>query len=294
MRLLLLFLTLLPVFSFAQKREVFRIDSLPKAGVLLNQGWKWHAGDNPEWAKEGFDDAGWEDIDPTKEISELPQISPGQIGWLRIRLILKENASLPLSLMIVQSSASEIYLNGARWQQIGKINTDPAQIQAINPVGFPYALRPNKDSLYNIALRFVLQPGILYNNHFLKKNPLFSARILLSDEATSMYSRQLAWLLLRDVSRSAIYFIMGLIFFLLYIFSPARLMNLYFSFYAIFYGVAWMALSLTNLSLPVGYYFWLSNAFIIGGTIGLIFFSHVYLYFIGAVQKLDLLGIFSF
>jgi hypothetical protein len=219
----------------AQQREVIRIDSLPKEGILLDKGWKWHMGDNPEWAKPGLNDAGWENIDPTKEISALPQLSPGQIGWLRIRLILKENTSLPLSLMIEQSSASEIYINGALWQQIGKISTDPARIQAINPFGFPYVLKPSKDTL-NIALRFVLQPGISYGNHFGMRNPLFSARVLMSNEATSMHSRQLAWILLRDFSKAAIFFIMGLIFCLLYIFSPARLMNLYFSLYAIFWG----------------------------------------------------------
>ncbi len=270
MRNLLFLLLLLPVILIAQQREVFRIDNLPKAGILLNQGWKWHAGDNPEWAKPDFDDSGWQDIDPTKEISELPQLSPGQIGWLRIRLIRKENASLPLSLMIAQSSASEIYLNGALWQQIGKINTDPAQIRAINPLGFPYVLQPSKDTL-NIALRFVLQPGISYGNHFGMRNPLFSARVLISNKATSMYSRQLAWILLRDVSKSAIFFIMGLIFCLLYIFFPARLMNLYFSLYAILGGLSWVIFSLTRLSLPVGYYFWLNNAGLIGETVGLIF-----------------------
>jgi len=50
MRNLIFSLLLFPLLAFAQKREVFRIDSLPKEGILLNQGWKWHAGDNPEWA----------------------------------------------------------------------------------------------------------------------------------------------------------------------------------------------------------------------------------------------------
>ena len=64
MRNFIVYLLLFPLLAFAQKREVFRIDSLPKAGILLNQGWKWHAGDNPEWAKAEFDDAGWKLMSP--------------------------------------------------------------------------------------------------------------------------------------------------------------------------------------------------------------------------------------
>ena len=45
---LLLFLSL-PVF--AQQRTIFKIDSLPANGILLDKGWKFHVGDNPDWAK---------------------------------------------------------------------------------------------------------------------------------------------------------------------------------------------------------------------------------------------------
>ena len=55
-RHLIFCLLLFPLLAFAQNEAIFRINSLPKEGVLLNQGWKWHAGDNPEWAKPEFDD----------------------------------------------------------------------------------------------------------------------------------------------------------------------------------------------------------------------------------------------
>ncbi|MCU0339045.1 MAG: hypothetical protein MUE30_04115 [Spirosomaceae bacterium] len=54
-------------FVFAQKTAVFKIDSLPTQGILLDKGWKWHGGDNPEFAKPDFDDSAWEGIDPTKD-----------------------------------------------------------------------------------------------------------------------------------------------------------------------------------------------------------------------------------
>ncbi len=62
--ILTLFLALTCSIGFAQ---VFRIDSLPEQGILLDKGWKYQAGDNPDWAKADFDDSKWESIDPTKE-----------------------------------------------------------------------------------------------------------------------------------------------------------------------------------------------------------------------------------
>ena len=87
MKKLTLFLILLSFNAFTQKSEVFCIDSLPTEGVLLDKNWKFHVGDNPDFAKPDFDDSTWTPIDPTKDIMDLPQIPKnGQIGWLRLTL----------------------------------------------------------------------------------------------------------------------------------------------------------------------------------------------------------------
>ncbi|MBK9492107.1 MAG: hypothetical protein IPO07_27365 [Haliscomenobacter sp.] len=94
MKKVLLFLLMIPACIFAQQREVFRIDSLPPEGILLDQGWKWHAGDNPEWAKAEFNDSKWEAIDPMKGIFELPQLSKkGEISWFRLYFSLSKTPS---------------------------------------------------------------------------------------------------------------------------------------------------------------------------------------------------------
>ncbi len=87
MKQLVIFLLFLSNYTFAQKSEIFRIDSLPTEGVLLNKGWKFHAGDNPDWAKADFDDSGWESIDPSKDIMDLPQLLKTDIGWLHYKRI---------------------------------------------------------------------------------------------------------------------------------------------------------------------------------------------------------------
>ena len=105
-----LILTLICSVGFAQKQEAFRIDSLPKEGILLDKGWKWHAGDNLDFAKADFDDSKWENINPIFTIPELPNIDTKQPLWLRIKLNATSKKAIAFS--IKQSSASEIFLNG--------------------------------------------------------------------------------------------------------------------------------------------------------------------------------------
>ena len=73
---------------FAQQSAVFKV-YLPTQGILLDKGWKWQGGDNPNFAKVDFDDSKWESIDPTKDIFDLPQIpKTGQIGCSGLGLVL--------------------------------------------------------------------------------------------------------------------------------------------------------------------------------------------------------------
>ena len=84
-------LTILLAFMsmLAQAQPVFHLDSLPTAGVLLDKGWTFHAGDNLDFARPEFDDKSWEPLNPALDIFELPQVpKTGKIGWLRLHLVL--------------------------------------------------------------------------------------------------------------------------------------------------------------------------------------------------------------
>ena len=53
------------------------IDSIPANGILLDKGWKYTAGDDPDYAKPDYDDSKWQAINPTADIQELPQLKHG-------------------------------------------------------------------------------------------------------------------------------------------------------------------------------------------------------------------------
>ena len=103
------------------------IDSIPAGGILLNKGWKFKTGDNPDYAKPDLDDSGWRSINPPLDIHDsLPQITRSGICWFRLHLSFDSRLlKSQLALVIQQSGASEIYLNGHLIHRYGIINDDP-------------------------------------------------------------------------------------------------------------------------------------------------------------------------
>jgi hypothetical protein len=76
----------LSIFSCSSQTQI--VGTIPNDGVLLEKGWKFHAGDDPQYAKPDFDDEGWQTIDPTKDIYDLLELRKG-IVWFRLNFILK-------------------------------------------------------------------------------------------------------------------------------------------------------------------------------------------------------------
>ncbi|HEX3386593.1 MAG TPA: hypothetical protein VHS53_15440 [Mucilaginibacter sp.] len=83
---LLAFLLLtIAVNAGAQPGQVFNLNKLSKNDTLLS-GWKFQAGDNPQWAKPGFDDSRWQLADPGTDVTKFSQLKKQGIGWLRLHI----------------------------------------------------------------------------------------------------------------------------------------------------------------------------------------------------------------
>ena len=234
MRNLFFCLLLFPLLAFTQNEGVFSIDSLPKEGVLLNQGWKWQVGDNPEWAKAEFDDSKWESIDPTKDVMDLPQIQDGKIAWMRLKLKLDSSLMpLPLALKISQVIASEIYVDGRLLERFGKL--DSTQIKGIF-AGLDFSIGlPKRNGNIIIAIRFALQKSIPYNRFGGHPNNCFRASLVPIKQigARTNITQNIMFFGLK-AGAFLILFVLHLVFFILY---PLQKANLYFSGMALCYVI---------------------------------------------------------
>ncbi|GAB3644159.1 hypothetical protein GCM10027423_47960 [Spirosoma arcticum] len=162
---LLLVQVLTTTYSQNPLLAVFLPD-IPADGLLLNEGWRFRSGDNPIGASPQLDDRQWSNLDPTKDIRDLPQLQRSGVGWLRLHMT--TGPGLPSTMVhVFQSVASEIYLDGRLLYRFGTVSTIPERVQAYNPnAAFYLPLQSSSEHL--LAVRFACQPGLDYNTKHLR------------------------------------------------------------------------------------------------------------------------------
>ncbi|CAN5739611.1 hypothetical protein BH10BAC2_BH10BAC2_35310 [soil metagenome] len=177
--LLVFFLLIGKCFSQQQSSSIFILDSISGKGVKLDKGWKFHAGDNPQWSKPGYDDKAWQPVDPTLELHLLPMVKEAGIGWFRLKM--KVDSSLlneRIAMMLTSQGASEIYLNGELIYKFGTVSTDFKTEKTRSLSSRPLSLKLGDQPLQELAVRYSFHKKNLYVSNaysscvqlFLKEN----------------------------------------------------------------------------------------------------------------------------
>src|SRR6476661_1602762 len=196
--------------QFDSLQNIFYLKKLPPEGILLDKGWKFISGDNPVYAHPEYDDKKWRPINPTLDIHDLPQVTKPGIGWLRLHLSIDSNLlKEQLAIMIHQSGASEIYLNGRLLYRFGIVSTDPNEVKAYDPVDKPVSILFGKNITQVLAVRFTLQPHLLYTNEFARTNPLLEMGINQTDRFFEPYFHNVGQDL--DFFRIGVFFILTIL-----------------------------------------------------------------------------------
>ncbi len=281
MRCFIVFLFFIPIFSFSQNSSIFKIDSLPTQGILLDKDWKWHAGDNPEYARTDLDDSGWGKIDPTLDIFALPQLpKTGEIFWLRLHLSLDSALNQQTVIKIEQSGATEVFLNGKQIAGYGLLSKNITAIKAANSTGWSVSFPIQKSGVNVLSVRYAFQPHILYNSHWGYRNKCFAARINSPENANAaldiVHSSDKIYMLLVGV-----FVILCPLYFVFYIFYPTQKFNLYFSGYALSQILFWSWL----IYYYSGYSYQLENL-VLQSTLFLTVVVSGYLFLLLAVYRL--------
>ena len=216
--------------------RVLTLDDIEKGGALL-VNWKYHPGDDQEWASPAFDDTGWESIASTElSLKEIPRSGWKGIGigWFRLHLSVRDERlwHTPLALQVIyQAGASEIYLDGELIYTFGKVgNTkeeeepywerNPQVISFSGETDHLIAVRYSNFSSYQLTpvLGFALRIGTL--------NSDIKGRVNIVRSGTTL---QMVW--------TAILIFMMLQHLLLFFFYPRARENLYFALSAGSIGV---------------------------------------------------------
>jgi two-component system, NtrC family, sensor kinase len=158
----------------------------------------------------------------------------GQIGWFRLRLSVDSAVNQQMVLMIQQSSASEVYLNGLLIHQFGTLSTTPREIKAFNPLEKPVSFPFKKDSRQVLAVRYALQPQVLYANHFGSQNKILAIVLISTEKAMDRYSKSSNFNNVWNSFAIGLNIILCVLYFAFYLYYPKQRANLYFSIYCLF------------------------------------------------------------
>ncbi len=151
--------------SFSQDsfNHAIHLSKLAPEGVLLDKGWKFQAGDNPEWAMPGYDDRGWRSINPALELHNLPEVREAEIGWFRLKLEVDSLlASKSLAILVSTIGASEIYLNGKLIYRFGIVSANYKEEQTRFFFDRPFSLKLDQQTSHVIAIRYSFNKENLY------------------------------------------------------------------------------------------------------------------------------------
>ncbi len=80
--------------------------------------WRYHPGDNLDWADPEFDDSSWELVDTRLRPAQFSKIEWRGVGWFRLHVSLPSSKSL--GVFIEQAGTSEVYVDGQFFCRFGK------------------------------------------------------------------------------------------------------------------------------------------------------------------------------
>ncbi len=242
-------LVIAPLLSNAQSSEVFTLtkESLQdgKAIALDKLQWKYHAGDDLNWANPNFDDSSWETLNGTiLTLENLPKSGWNGIGWFRLRLNVDESLiNQQLALIMDHWGASEIYVDGVLVNQFGTVGAGAETEEAYKPNFKPFFFdfRDNRAE-HLIAVRHSAAATRDFSQIIAKVGLYNSAGANLAGLEVSLAHSPNA---VRDFEkaekietiarflRGGMLLIIGILFLLLYAFYPSRKASLYFSLYSL-------------------------------------------------------------
>jgi len=153
------------------------LDSIPKGGIILNSGWKFMPGDNPEWMHPEFIDSGWETVDPTLELHHLTEVRSSGIVWFRLKLdIAPDLRRKSVGMFISGYGAMEIYVNGKASYNFGIPAKDYKSEETRFFTNNLYTLDFDSTSALAIAVRYSFNKQNLYIK-FANKRPLLKIEL---------------------------------------------------------------------------------------------------------------------
>lgn len=175
----------------AQENLFIASDSLIVNNVLnlgANDGWRFQAGDNPQWANPGFDDSDWIPLKPAGLAQPIPDSLWQGYGWFRYRFAADSTIyNNNWSLYFFTWGAADVFLDGKLIRSFGRFSTERMGEVSNMPLSqtYPDIFLAPKDS-HVLAVRYSYHEGQKYWNLLGKYSLYFGFGIGLGTEGLNI------------------------------------------------------------------------------------------------------------
>jgi two-component system, NtrC family, sensor kinase len=223
--------------------NVYKIDSIPKDGILISRGWKVKHEDKSVFSNSNLDDSKWDTTDIDKPFSELAPIEKNHIGWFRKKILIDSSlVGKPYIFNIMITGAAEIYLNGKLIHEIGKVSLDPQKAKTKQfKVRMPYSVAFNTPGEQTLALRFLFTPHRKIDQYQDDFYPLSIKILKLEGFVEKVLSRETTDSLVTGII-SGFFFMIAFIHFFFYYFFRSKKYNRSISIAMFLFGIFFCSL----------------------------------------------------
>jgi len=236
------FFYFLGLFNFGKNyREAHKdAPSTEKIDTVLISGWKFHFGDNPNWASPNFNDSSWVTI----RLDSMPSRYNGQPAWFRLHLkvdpVYFKKAH---TLVMDQYGASEIYFDGEKITDFGKVAGGKTEEENIDPGSLPLNIQLHNITTHCIAIHYSCQNFPFYQKAYNFEFNKFSAGFKLRIEDDELSQRHIlahGQTLIIELFLGIFLITLSLLHFLFFIFYRKAEENLFYSLFTFCYSMVFI------------------------------------------------------
>jgi hypothetical protein len=223
--------------------------------------WKYHKGDNTEWAKSDYSDAAWDSAKTALDFDDLPKDYFEGIAWFRLSVNIDTLlVNKPVAFSITHNGASEIYLNGKRIKHFGKVCANDSCEKRIDPQSEPFVVVFPKCKNNVIAIRYSNAKAQTYYDKYEESLAGFEFKINSINAVISSYTSTKEITLLICLPLIGFFLAMAAVFLLIFLFYRKQTANLHYSIFAFIIALAFGLGALQQTSpfpdftIKLGYY----------------------------------------
>ncbi len=216
-------------------RYFLTTDSLQRhERIWLNRNWKYHAGDNNDWAKPAYVDSAWETASTLLEPDQPPQSGWPGLGWFRLHVFVDSTLwHEPLLLAIAQAGAAAIYLDGKLIYDLGDDGGGQAP-EAPSRYRDYAAFSFSNESKHVFAIRYANHATATF--HRAGRAAGFALRLGHANAMIALGVRNLEADLRQQMFFTTLALAFGILHLVLFLFSPRAKSHLYFTIFVFLYA----------------------------------------------------------